>query len=286
MLLSRGIRDSDVWGWDSEHLRLWVYLLASVHARDEPIEVGDVRVRYGQVLRSYRRIADDNEYVANQRVVRWSTSRVKRMLDRFTDAEMIETLGTDLGTLVTVRNFAKYQDFETYRVAPRNGPRKGHGTNTTNKACASTTEKPDPADRIAESRRRYSTDQLAVIDRALRAFRGTRKTDTMADSVVAKEFDYWDGFEPAKVVAGLRTYLDRGHAEAGRNEKYARGIIRNLTDSELRRSSPSSEDDDPDDFAQSEVERQQRLLEDHEPSPSEGDGRVGVVADSILRGAA
>ena len=115
VLVARAIRQSPLWTWDSEHLRLWIYLLTSVNASETPIVIGYVTVGYGQVLKSHRRIADENEYTANNKVARWSTSRVSRMLDRFERAGMVTTLGTDLGTLLTVRNFRKYQDFGTYR---------------------------------------------------------------------------------------------------------------------------------------------------------------------------
>ena len=115
VLLSRGLAESEVWRWDSHHLRFWVYLLMSVNARkDRPVKLGAVTVGYGQVLKSFRKIREENECVENREIKQWSQSRVGRMLARFEDAGMIVTLGTGLGTLITVQNFALFQDFGAY----------------------------------------------------------------------------------------------------------------------------------------------------------------------------
>lgn len=117
ILLSRALTESEVWTRDPHHLKLWVYLLLKCNARkDKVLHMGPVEIGYGQVLKSFRKIIEDNEWVENQAVHRWSKSRVGRMLDRFEDAEMIATLGTDLGTLITIRNMARYQDFSSYRA--------------------------------------------------------------------------------------------------------------------------------------------------------------------------
>ena len=115
VLLARSIRESELWTWDSEHLRLWIYLLTSVNA-GEPRVIGGVRVGYGQVLKSYRKISDENEHLEYETASTWSTSRVKRMLDRFVSADMISTVGTKLGTLITIRNFRQFQQFASYRA--------------------------------------------------------------------------------------------------------------------------------------------------------------------------
>ena len=117
VLLARSIRESELWTWDSEHLRLWVYLLTSVNAReDKSVMIGAIEVGYGQVLKSYRRIAEECGYTANNEIVRWVPERVRRMLDRFRDAGMVSTTVTALGTLITVLNFKRYQTFSSYRT--------------------------------------------------------------------------------------------------------------------------------------------------------------------------
>ena len=115
VLLARALLDGALWRWDSEHIRLWVYLLLSVNASDKVVTIGSVEVGYGQVLKSYRKVAEECEYTANNETVRWVPERVRRMLDRFRAAGMVSTVVTGLGTLVTVLNFEQYQDFHSYR---------------------------------------------------------------------------------------------------------------------------------------------------------------------------
>ena len=84
-----------------------------------------------------------------------------------------------------------------------------------------------PKEKISEKRLRYTSEQLRVIDQAVDAFRSTRKTNRIADSVILAEFQWWEGHNPESVTEGLRTYVDKGYAGEGKPEKYARGIIRN-----------------------------------------------------------
>jgi len=78
--------------------------------------IGSVTVGYGQYLRSYRKIADDCEYLDNKQVLKWRHQRVARMVKWLESEGMIGTLETTLGTLFTISNFQKFQDFKSYRV--------------------------------------------------------------------------------------------------------------------------------------------------------------------------
>ena len=95
-----------------------------------------------------------------------------------------------------------------------------------NKESTGSTEK-TPEMAISEKRSRYTPEQLVVIDSAIAGFRSTRKTGRIAPSVILGEFVWWEGHTPENVVEGLRTYSEKGYATDGKDEKYARGIIRN-----------------------------------------------------------
>lgn len=81
---------------------------------------------------------------------------------------------------------------------------------------------------IVEERSRYSPEQLTIIDKAIDAFRSTRRTNRLADSVILTECRWWKTHAVDHVVEGLRTYVEKDCAADGKDEKYARGIIRNL----------------------------------------------------------
>ena len=116
--VARQLKESAIWSQDPHFLRLWTYLLLSARWDEKPIERGSVTIGRGQVLKSFRRIADDNEWTENRALKRWSTSRVKRMIDWLSENEMVSLRGTELGTLITIRNFNDYQDPESYRLEP------------------------------------------------------------------------------------------------------------------------------------------------------------------------
>jgi len=140
--VARRLKESAIWSQDPHYLRLWTYLLLSARWDEKPIQKGGVTIGRGQVLKSYRRIADENEWRENRALKKWSTSRVKRMLDWLRENEMVSLHGTELGTLITIKNFNGYQDPESYRPElgtelgtqserSRNNRKKGKKENTT-----------------------------------------------------------------------------------------------------------------------------------------------------------
>lgn len=117
VLLSRSIQDKSLWRDDPSLLKLWIYLLMKANYNpDKVYELGSVSVRHGEVLKSYRTIAEENEYVSNNRVVQWSTSKIARMLSLLQDSGRITYKATELGTLIRINNFAKYQAFDSYKA--------------------------------------------------------------------------------------------------------------------------------------------------------------------------
>lgn len=119
ILLARRLLESEVWLWDSEHLRLWLYLLLSSNMRESYTkDYGEgIVVGYGQTLKSMRQLAlGASSYGSNNRTVIWSKSTVSRMLKRFEKAGMITTEFTKLGTMITIVNAQQYQSFDTYRA--------------------------------------------------------------------------------------------------------------------------------------------------------------------------
>jgi DNA-binding transcriptional MocR family regulator len=84
-------------------------------------------------------------------------------------------------------------------------------------------EEETPEEEILTLRSRYTPEQLKTVDAALDAFRSTRKTGRMADSIVLRELTYWQAYEPAQVIQALQTYLQKG-----KDERYLRGILRGV----------------------------------------------------------
>ena len=107
-----------------------------------------------------------------------------------------------------------------------------------NRMSTGSTER-TPERAISEKRSRYTPDQLAIIDSAIADFRSTRKTGRIADRVILAELVWWEGHDPDSVVTGRRTYSEKGYAADGKDEKYARGIIRRIRTTDVAQPNPS-----------------------------------------------
>ncbi len=158
--VARRLKESAIWSQDPHYLRLWTYLLLSARWDEKPIKKGIVTIGRGQVLKSFRRIAEENEWTENRALKRWSPSRVKRMLEWLSRNGAISLHGTELGTLITISNFNDYQDPETYRMELGTGP----GTQS---------------ERTRNNRKKDKKEN-------------TTKTSGYSDEVI-EVFDYWQG---------------------------------------------------------------------------------------------
>lgn len=125
--LSRDILTNDIWKRSSDDLRLWTYLLLkctygsdsfTYRAGSEKVVVGP-----GQVLRSFSRISEDCEYSTGNKIVRWSRTKIGRMLKTLEAEGRIKVISQGkLGSLIEITNWAERQDGESYRPKPKPTP--------------------------------------------------------------------------------------------------------------------------------------------------------------------
>jgi len=112
-IASRSLFDHDL--WRSIHkFRVFFYLFGNAVHNIEGWHKGTVFVKRGQILKSYRRLIDDLEYVENKSIKRYSLSTIKRLLDELVKEGRIKLLGTELGTLITIVNYEEYQCLSNY----------------------------------------------------------------------------------------------------------------------------------------------------------------------------
>ena len=109
--LHRKIFDNEIWD-DLKLFRFFVYLIGQAVFAKSGVDKGNIHIKRGQLLKSYRKIQDELQYIENNSVKQYSLSVIKRMIKKLKDKEMIETKTTKLGTLFTIINYAKYQDRE------------------------------------------------------------------------------------------------------------------------------------------------------------------------------
>lgn len=109
--LHRKIFENEVW-MDLKLFRFFVYLIGQAVFAKNGIKKGNIYIKRGQLLKSYRKIQDELEYIENNSIKKYSLSTIKRMVEKLEEKEMIKTESTQLGTLFTIVNYTKYQDKE------------------------------------------------------------------------------------------------------------------------------------------------------------------------------
>jgi hypothetical protein len=109
--LHRKLFKNEIWE-DIALFRFFVYLIGQAVFSKKGVKKGSTKIKRGQLLKSYRKIQDELEYIENNSVKNYSLSRIKRMIEKLKEKEMIKTESTQLGTLFTIVNYSKYQDKE------------------------------------------------------------------------------------------------------------------------------------------------------------------------------
>jgi phage replication O-like protein O len=66
-----------------------------------------------------------------------------------------------------------------------------------------------------------------TINQGFTAISSTRKSNRIADSVKLSILKSWERYPVESVMAGIKTYLEKGYAAEGKREAYLLGIIRN-----------------------------------------------------------
>lgn len=126
--LHRELFDSDIWH-DANTFRLFVYLIAQASHQDG-IKIKGRTLKRGQYIRSYRKLADDLAYKEGRGFKMLSLSTIKKCVNKLVDAERVNVEETELGTLFTIVNYAKYQDSEDTKKESANAPIQEVRTNS------------------------------------------------------------------------------------------------------------------------------------------------------------
>lgn len=106
--LHREIFDSDIWH-DVTTFRLFLYLLGQASHQDG-VKVKGMELKRGQFIRSYRKLADDLSYKEGRGLKKYSLSTIKKCVNKLIESERVNVQETEVGTLFTIVNYARYQD--------------------------------------------------------------------------------------------------------------------------------------------------------------------------------
>lgn len=122
----REIFNSDIWH-DVVTFRLFMYLIGMASHQDGLKHKG-MTLNKGQFVRSYRKLADDLSYKEGRGYKKHSISTIKRSIQKLIDAERVNVKETELGTLFTIVNYAKYQHSNDQQEETKNGLSEEPGT--------------------------------------------------------------------------------------------------------------------------------------------------------------
>lgn len=100
--LHRKILENPIVTKDAEHFYIWVYLLLNATHKDMPVlfEKEKIVLGPGQLVTGTTKIASDTQI---------SRSKVQRILKTFKNDMQIDTQTCSRGTLISIRNWEKYQ---------------------------------------------------------------------------------------------------------------------------------------------------------------------------------
>lgn len=218
---------------DADLLRLWIMCLSKAAYKDTTvlIEKQEVDLKPGQfVTGRFSLYADYNSGVSPRKKVKDTT--LWSWLKRLESYGNIDIKTTNKYSVVTVVKWSEYQD--TLTTEPQQNDNK-----LTADCCQTDTnkklrneevkeEKKNTSLEIENFRLRYSSEQLAHMDKYIDMIRHTRKSAKLADSVQASIYEYFDKFPTICVEHGIRQHYENP-AHHTKKENYTYGIVRNTT---------------------------------------------------------
>ena len=109
----RAIFDNPIWK-NPAKFRLFFYIYGNAVFSKDGLDIGGIHLGRGQLLKSYRNLSDELEYLENHSLKRYSISHIKKMIDELVDEKKIQMEISPLGTVFTVLNYEQYQGFERF----------------------------------------------------------------------------------------------------------------------------------------------------------------------------
>ena len=118
---SRDIFENPIWQ-NVVEFRLFFLIYGNACFKDD-VRIGNINLKRGQWIRSYRNLQTDLEYLENRSIKKYSLSTIKRAIDSLVKQERMKILECELGTLFEVLNYNKYQGLDNYKNDIENAER-------------------------------------------------------------------------------------------------------------------------------------------------------------------
>jgi hypothetical protein len=240
--MARKVFDSEIWRKPPQYYRLLSWLIGKAVFQDGYTFKGHVLKR-GELITTYGEIADALSYRLNRALIKPTLKEIRLMLSWLQSESMIlmkpiaggtlpnqgrpnDSTRAYIGLLVFVINYDTYQDLKSYKGRHKGRPtaEQGQLDKEGEKECIKPPR--DFSSEISVLKDRYPDQQ--IINQAFTAISSTRKSSRIADTVKLSILKSWERYPVETVIAGIRTYLEKGYHDQGKGEKYLQGIIRNL----------------------------------------------------------
>lgn len=180
--LHRKIVEHEIWN-DVTTFRLFMYLL--LKAAYKEYEYRGFKLKPGQYIRSYSKLAEDLSYIEGRGYKKLSKNTVFRATKILIDKEMIAVHETELGTMFTVLNYQYYQGFEE--------DEKPFAERLTERSQNEVRTKSEQEKEVKRNIRIYK-DVISHLNAVAKtSFRdSTKKTQTLIDARVKEGFSFDD----------------------------------------------------------------------------------------------
>ena len=207
-------------------------------------------LKRGELVTTYDKIAEALSFTVNRRIIKPTLKEIRVMLCWLQSEGMIfmkplidgtlpnkgrpiDRTRAYVGLLISIINYDTYQDSESYKGSNKGRPIDEQGQLDTQEGLQEGLQEGNktPCDfssKISELEKRYS-DQ-GTINQAFQAISSTRKSKRIAGSVRLSILKSWERYPVESVMAGIKTFLEKGYADQGKKEAYLLGIIRNNGD--------------------------------------------------------
>lgn len=129
ILLSRAIIDSEVFA-SEKMLKIWVWLLIRANFKEN---YATIRVGAGQIVVPLKRGQVLFGRYSAEKELGISSSTIYKCVKRLRDIGNIQLKSSSHYTIITICNYARYQDFKNYKEQPKNyhaRTEEQHGNNT------------------------------------------------------------------------------------------------------------------------------------------------------------
>ena len=206
-------------GWIKNH-KLWAFwtwalMKASYQEYDIIIGLQNVHLTPGQFIFGRKKCAEETGL--SEREIRTIIAFLKK-------SENLTIKTTNKFSIITIVNWHTYQSMEAGNDHQNDQPLTSKGPQTRIKELKN--KNPDEISSETSALQERYPDQ-EIINQAFQAISSTRKTNRIADTVKLSILHQWNKYPTPQVMAGIKTYLEKGCAEQGKNERYLLGIIRN-----------------------------------------------------------